>query len=142
MRTAPRAKRVGPLLVGVRLAGSAVPRRGDVSYRVIEQDARRAKRSRTPLQSAKILDGANVFLCDAMMLDRSAGGLRLLLARNIGLPARFVVHVDLIGEVVTVAAAWRRELTIGARILAEGPIAPLRRCERVALRGAYYGVRG
>jgi hypothetical protein len=142
MRTAPRAKRGGPLLLGVRLGGSAVPRSGEVSYRVVEADARRAKRSKTPLQSAKILDGANVFLCDAVMLDRSAGGLRLLLARNIGLPARFVVHVDLIGEVVTVAAAWRRELTIGARILTQGPIAPLRRSERVALRGRYYGVRG
>jgi hypothetical protein len=140
---ASRSDRSGPLLVGVRLGGSNAARHGDVSYRVIEPEhaeARRGQRLRTRLRSAKILDAANGFLCEALMLDRSAGGLRLLLARNIGLPARFAVHDDLSGEIVTVAMAWRRERTLGARILTPGPIAPIKRSDRLALRGRYYGV--
>ncbi len=38
------------------------------------------------------------------MQDRSAGGMRLVLARNVGLPKRFGVHDDLSGEIVTVSA--------------------------------------
>jgi hypothetical protein len=138
------ADRGGPLLIGVRLGPSNVARRGEVGYRVIEPrglEARRGERLRTRLRSAKILDAANGFVCEALMLDRSAGGMRLLLARNIGLPARFAVHDDLSGEIVTVAMAWRRERTLGARILTPGPIAPIKRSDRLALRGRYYAVR-
>jgi hypothetical protein len=139
-----RFHRAGPLLIGVRLGASAIPRYGDVSYRVIEpanSEKRIGERLRTRLRSAKILDAGNAFVCEALVLDRSPGGLRLLLARNIGLPARFAVHDDLIDEIVTVALVWRRERTLGARILARGPIAPLKRSDRLALRGRYYAVR-
>ena len=74
--------------------------------------------------------------------DVSATGLRLLLARNCGLPPRFGVHVDLTGEVLTAAAAWRRERLVGVRVVAHAPPAPLKPMDRVALKGRYYGVPG
>jgi hypothetical protein len=105
-------------------------------------EARGAERRRTRLQSAKILDGAGAFLCDATILDMSRTGLRLLLARNCGLPSRFGVHIDLTGEVATAALAWRRERMVGARLLVHVAPAGLKRSDRMALRGRYYAVPG
>jgi hypothetical protein len=106
--------------------------------RELRADARR----RTRLRSAKVLDAANAFVCEAIIQDRSAAGLRLLLARNVGLPGRFGVHDDETGEVLTVTAAWRRGQTLGVRVLQRGPVAPLKPSDRLALGGRYYGVRG
>jgi hypothetical protein len=114
-------------------------REGRAAYRL---EARAAKRRRIHLQSAKILDGAGAFLCEATIVDVSARGMRLLLAKNCGLPPRFGVHVDTTGEVLTAAAAWRRDRLIGARVVARAAPAPLRRIDRVALKGRYYGVPG
>ena len=97
-------------------------------------------RRRTRLQAAKLIDCANMFLVEALIRDRSAGGLCLLLARNVGLPLRFGVHDDATGELVTVAAAWRRGQTIGVRILGRGTARPLKRSDRHALSGRYYGI--
>ena len=112
-------------------------REGRAAYRA---EARGAARRRTRLQSAKLLDGAGAFLCEAAILDASGSGLRLLLARNCGLPARFGVHVDLTGEVLTASAAWRRERLVGVRLLGPGAPAGLRPSDRAALKGRYYGV--
>jgi hypothetical protein len=112
-------------------------REGRAAYRV---EGRGAKRQRARLQSAKIFDGTGAFLCDAAIKDRSASGLRLLLSRNCGLPARFGVHLDLSGEILTATQAWRRERVVGIRILALGPPAPLKATDRKALAGRYYAV--
>ncbi|MDE3176266.1 MAG: hypothetical protein KGM15_09215 [Pseudomonadota bacterium] len=114
-------------------------REGQAAYRV---ELRAAARRRTRLQSAKILDGAGAFVCEAIIQDFSASGLRLLLARNCGLPSRVGVHVDLTGEVLTAAPAWRRERVVGLRVIAHAPPAPLKTSDRLALRGRYYAVRG
>ena len=114
-------------------------REGRAAYRI---EARGEGRRRTHLQSAKILDAAGAFLCEATVQDVSPMGLRLLLARNCGLPARFGVHVDLTGEVLTAACAWRRDRLVGARVVAHQPPAPIREADRAALAGRYYGVRG
>ena len=105
-------------------------------------EARSAARRRTRLQSAKILDSAGAFLCEALILDMSASGLRLLLARNCGVPAQFVLHTDLTGELSTAALAWRRDRVIGARKIPHVAPAPLRPSDRAALKGRYYGVPG
>jgi hypothetical protein len=123
-RLAPPGQRARPV---IEISAGGVESRTDV-------------RRRTRLRSAKILDGANAFLCEALIQDRSAGGLRLALARNIGLPVRFGVHDDITGEIVIVATVWRRGLTLGGRVLQRGPAAPLKPSERFALRGRYYGV--
>jgi len=112
-------------------------REGRAAYRV---EGRGATRRRAHLQSAKIFDGSGAFLCDATIKDHSASGLRLLLSRNCGLPARFGVHLDLTGEILTGTQAWRRERVIGIRILALGPPAPLKATDRTALAGRYYAI--
>ena len=137
-----------------REAALSQARSGQVAYRVLDasgpapaaqgrqSELRLDPRRRTRLRSAKVLDAANAFICDAIIQDRSAAGLRLLLARNVGLPGRFGVHDDETGEVLTVTAAWRRGQALGVRVLQRGPPAPLKESERLALSGRYYGVRG
>lgn len=102
--------------------------------------ARTQSRRRTRLQAAKLIDCANMFLVEALVRNRSVGGLCLLLVRNVGLPLRFGVHDDATGEIVTVAAAWRRGQTVGVRILGRGPARPLKRSDRLALSGRYYAI--
>jgi len=128
-------------------------RRGQVSYSVVVADvapkapsdgraeSRGADRRRTRLRSGKILDHANAFLCDCLIHDRSASGLRLALPRNIGLPTHFHVYDDETGEVDVVATVWRRGASVGVRYTpGTGPI-PVKPSIRAALRGRYYGVR-
>jgi len=98
-------------------------------------------RCRTRLRSAKVLDAANGFLCEAIVHDRSAGGLRLSLIRNVGLPGRFGVHDDETGEVFTVTAAWRRGQTLGVRFLHKGTTIPVKPSDQLATGGRYYAVR-
>jgi hypothetical protein len=154
------------LLEGVKLAAEGFPepggpddrglsreavlslaQRGHVTYRILPAsglgaDQRVDARRRTRLRSAKVLDAANAFLCEAVIQDRSAAGLRLLLARNVGLPAHFGVHDDETGDILTGTAAWRRGQTVGVRVLRKSPPTPLKRHDRLALSGRYYAVRG
>ena len=104
-------------------------------------DGRSAHRLRTRLRSAKILDSENAFLCDAVLQDLSAGGMRLVLHRNIGLPPRFGVHDDGSGEIFTVSQAWRRGQTLGVRIHSRNAPRPMKPVARAALSGKYYGIR-
>ena len=137
--------KVEPPLIEAARAGSdeslwrRLVAQGRAAYRV---EARGAARRRTHLQSAKILDAAGAFVCDATIQDASELGLRLALARNCGLPARFGVHLDLTGEALTATVAWRRERVVGARVLAHQPPAPLKPIQRAALAGRYYALRG
>jgi hypothetical protein len=144
--------RVSPLLEAIRCSDQASAWRrlvdfGQPAYRVVttpvaQAEARGDVRRRTRLNSAKVLDSAGLFLCDALIQDRSTSGLRLLLARNLGLPTKFGVYDDSTEEILTAMAVWRRERAVGARILSSNPPAPLRPAARAALAGRYYGVRG
>jgi hypothetical protein len=130
----------------------ALARRGQVAYAVFEparetprptkrgRELRLAGRRRTRLRSAKILDAANAFVCDCLIYDRSATGLRLTLAQEIGLPPQFQVHDDETGVVESVATVWRRGATLGVRFNGYGA-STLKPAERAALRGRYYAVR-
>ena len=140
-----------PMLEGKRANGlspeatASLLKQGFVSYSETPPSAsevRAHSRARKRLHSAKIIDGDNVFLCEAVLQDVSLGGMRLLLARNIGLPPRFGVHDDLNRDLFTVSQVWRRGLAIGVRILSRDPPRPIRPVERAALAGRYYGVRG
>lgn len=126
--------------------------RGQVSYSVVvsepapkatvdgRPDHRGAGRRRTRLRSGKILDQTNRFLCDCLIHDRSATGLRLALPRNLGLPPTFRVHDDETGEVDAVAQVWRRGAVVGVRYApASGPVR-VKPTDRSALRGRYYAV--
>ena len=127
-----------PSLAGIGPIGSRAVGSGAGHGTELRVHARR----RTRLRSAKVLDASNAFMCDAVIQDRSAARLRLLLARNVGLPSRFGVHDDETGEVMTVAAAWRRGRTLGVRVLQREPAAPLKLSQRLALSGRYYGIIG
>jgi hypothetical protein len=140
-----------------RALARALARGGQVAYAVFDsvretprpntprpkttgRELRLARRRRTRLRSAKILDAANAFVCDCLIYDRSATGLRLTLARDVGLPPQFQVHDDESGVVESVAIAWRRGATLGVRFNGYGA-STLKPSERAALRGRYYAVR-
>jgi hypothetical protein len=140
-----------------RALARVLARRGQVAYVVLDslretprsetprpkaagRELRLAGRRRTRMRSAKILDSANAFLCDCLIYDRSATGLRLTLARNVGLPPQFQVHDDESGVVESVATVWRRGATLGVRFNGYGATA-LKPSERAALRGRFYAVR-
>ena len=105
------------------------------------RELRLAGRRRTRMRSAKILDGANVFVSDCLIYDRSATGLRLTLARDVGLPPQFQIHDDETGAVESVATVWRRGATLGVRFSGYGA-STLKPSERAALKGSFYAVRG
>ena len=130
----------------------ALALRGQVAYSIVESardgksageghgDHRAAGRRRTRLRSAKILDSANKFVCECLIHDRSASGLRLALARNLGLPVHFRVHDDETGKVDAVVTVWRRGAVIGVRFSrASGPVS-MKPSDRSALRGRYYAI--
>jgi len=131
-----------------REAAESLARQGIATYSVDldERPAPRAKearaqaRARTRLRSAKVIDANNAFLCEALVHDRSPDGMRLLLARNVGLPPRFGVFEDENGELVTATLAWRRGHTIGLRIARRGPPAPMTPAQKRALGGGYYAM--
>jgi hypothetical protein len=135
-------------------AAASLARQGVVTYSVTTvqpqapqrrdgngKEARRQARARVRLRSAKVIDANNVFLCEALVQDRSPGGMRLLLARNVGLPKRFGVYDDLSGDVATAALAWRRGQTLGVRIQRDGPPSPMTPAQMAALAGHYYAMR-
>jgi hypothetical protein len=124
----------------------ALARRGQVAYCVVEssspgrRDHRGAGRRRTRLRSAKILDSANKFVCECLIHDRSASGLRLALARNVGLPAIFRVHDDETGKVDVVLTVWRRGAVLGVRFSnAFGQVA-IKPSDKAALGGRFYAI--
>ncbi len=124
---------------------------GQVAYSVVEsgrnensagkgrRDHRAAGRRRTRLRSAKILDTANKFVCDCLIHDRSDSGLRLTLARNLGLPVHFRVHDDETGDVDVVVTVWRRGAVLGVRYSQAGPVS-IKPSARSALRGRFYAI--
>src|SRR5579872_543693 len=142
-----RARPESARILGRKLAG-----RGEIAYWVVSPDGRppeikRAERRERPrkltrLRSAKVLDGAYRFLCEGRICDRSPGGLRLALARDIALPPEFAVHIDETPEVREAKVIWRRGATLGVRLCAPAPEDALRPCDRYALKERYYAIPG
>ena len=143
---APEGPARGKWLHAVRRDAQSPPEldADDVVYTVERPESRSGKRDerrlRTRLHSAKILDGAGRFLCEAAIQDRSTRGMRLLVARNLGLPGRFAVHDDLSGEILMAGVVWRRERTLGVRLLRWASPPKLKPSAVWALRGQYYGI--
>jgi hypothetical protein len=135
-----------------RKLGRELAERGEVAYWAIPPeekapegnlgDRRRGRREPTRLRSAKLLDAAYRFVCEGRICDRSLDGLRLALARDIGLPPRFSVHFDETGEVRRASAVWRRGPTIGVRLHEAAPADALKASDRYALKGRYYAIPG
>src|SRR5580692_3414527 len=106
------------------------------SARIGEVDRRRR------LTSAKLLDATYRFGCEGRICDRSRGGLRLALARDIALPPQLAVHIDETSEVREAKVIWRRGSTIGIRLHLAAPADAIRPCDRHALRERYYAIPG
>lgn len=87
----------------VRLADAAVDRRS-------------AKRRDVRLNWGKALDRSDRFLCECLVVDRSAGGVRLRLARGVLPPTRFHLYDDNDAAVYAAQIIWRRGAEIGCRI--------------------------
>jgi len=130
--------------------GRELARRGEVAYWAVSpeknvregerRDPRGGLREPARLRSAKLLDEAYRFVCESRICDRSRGGLRLALARDIRLPRRLAVHIDETGEVREARVVWRRGPTIGVRLHALAAADALKASDRYALKGRYYAV--
>jgi hypothetical protein len=114
------------------------PAPAPVEKRQIEK--RKAKRRRTRLRAGKILDRINRFVIDAAIIDRSAGGLRLRLARDQAIPERFRLFDEESGLVLGAQLVWRRQALIGARLESSGPL-PASPRQIAALRAKFYAIR-
>jgi len=132
--------------------GRELALRGEVAYWAIPPvtkapagrrgDRRGGERRPTRLRSAKLLDPAYRFVCEGRICDRSREGLRLALARDIGLAPRLAVHIDETGEVCGASVVWRRGPTIGVRLHEPAGAGALKPSYRYALRRRYYAVPG
>ena len=123
------------------------PPRGDVTYSVLStgspacpDERRNAPRRRTRLRSGKVLDRANGFLVETSILDRSACGLRLRLARDCELPEIFHLFDDESECIFALRVIWRRQTTVGARVRPGGPVQATRR-QIIELRGKFYAIK-
>jgi len=124
--------------------------RGEVAYFVVSsqpkqhegrrRDQRANPREPARLRSAKLLDGAYRFVCEGRICDRSPDGLRLTLARDVGLPPRLAVHIDETGEVRDARLVWRRGATIGVRLHEAAAADALKPSDRYALARRYYAI--
>jgi hypothetical protein len=140
-----RAKPQAALRLGRKLA-----LRGEVAYWSVSPerkapegkpgDQRCGLREPARLRSAKLLDTAYRFVCEGRICDRSRDGLRLALARDVGLPSRLAVHIDETGEVRDARVVWRRGATLGVRLHEAAPVGALKASDRYALRHRYYAV--
>ncbi len=104
---------------GSALARWRAGKNNDASFmRVADAPAdRRGKRRRSArLHSGKTLDRKDAFLCDCAIRDRTEGGARLTLARNIATPAQFLLYEDDSGDVYAAQVVWRRGADIGCRL--------------------------
>jgi hypothetical protein len=102
------------------------------------REKRREQRRRTRLRAGKILDRANGFIVEATIVERSCGGLRLRLAREVDLPEIFHFYDEESEGVFIVRIAWRRQLILGVR---RGPGIAVTARRLVALRGKFYAIR-
>jgi hypothetical protein len=93
---------------------------------------------RVRLRSAKVFDPAFRFVCECRICDRSRGGLRLALARDVPLPRRLAVHIDESSEARCAAVVWRRGLLVGIRLYEQSP--RIKPSDRYALKERYYGI--
>ncbi len=101
-------------------------------------DRRADARELMRLRSAKLLDPAFQFVTECRICDRSGSGLRIALARNIRLPARFALHIDELGEIRWAKVVWRRARFVGLRLFEHA--SGVRPSDRFALRERYYGI--
>lgn len=136
----PMAHALGRRLAARGLVAYAIIDSGKTKGRSDSLEKRGARRSRTRLRSAKLLDLGDRFLCECVIRDRSPTGLRLVLHRNLPTPSHLKLCDDENHEVAFVRVAWRRGMQIGVRITGRDESAWSRPGVRAVLRGRYYAI--
>ena len=118
--------------------------RGVVYYRVLEtnppSDMRSTGRRKCRLQSGKVLDLAGRFICECLVHDRSAGGIRLQVKPGLQIPCRFLLFDDASDSLKAGLVVWRNKATLGIRLI-ECSDFRLKRSMGTALRDGFYAVR-
>lgn len=102
------------------------------------QDQRFEPRRRTKLRAGKILDTANRFLADVVLLDRSAGGLRLRLVDKVEPPRHFHFFDEESETIFAARLVWRNGVLLGAQRGAALAATPRL---LVALKSKFYAMR-
>ncbi len=97
-------------------------------------------RLRARFYSAKALDRNSKFLCDCIIVDRSKAGLGLRLSHDVELDDQFKLHDDQTKEILGVAVAWRRGLSVGVRVLHRNGVATVKPVDHIALSKQYYAI--
>lgn len=90
-----------------------------VDYRHLSDttsDRRRENRRPCRLRWGKALDLHNLFLTECLVVNRTLGGARLRLARNIVVPPRFQLFEDDTGDISAADVVWRRAHDLGCRL--------------------------
>lgn len=131
---------------GVRTADAALAlwrsqRDGIVAFARLRDDAperRREMRRVARLRWGKALDCADRFLSDCLVSDRTRGGARLKLARDVGVPQTFLLFEDDGGALSLARVVWRRGREIGCR-LSEAPRGDRERVSQ-RMRNRYYAL--
>ena len=103
-------------------------------------DKRAMRRRRTRLRSGKVIDGANRFLIECAIHDRSDEGARLRLANNIGLPDEIRLFDDEQRSLSPARIIWRKGQEIGIRFLPKEAARPVSEAELMALSRKFYAV--
>lgn len=101
-------------------------------------ERRRAPRRQARLAWGKALDDADHFLCECLVADRTKGGARLRLARNVSLPPRFQFFDDASGALYCAQIVWRRGFEIGCRLAVQSTRNKLQVERR--MRSRYYAL--
>jgi len=118
--------------------GASVTYSTTESNEIGSDEKRLEARRRTRLRVGKILDRGNRFLSDATIIDRSCGGWRLLLAREVAAPEIFHFFDEESETIFLARIVWRRQCLWGVRRGA--PVAATPR-QIASLRGKFYAVR-
>ena len=92
------------------------------------------------LRSGKLVDMRRRFLCECLVRDRSMTGLRLALGRDCGIPREFYFFDDETHDLIRLTVAWRRSLTVGARISRDGAEPEIESQIRAIMRGKFYAI--
>ena len=91
---------------------------GVAYFHISDAPSERRREARRPrrLRWGKTLDADDRFLTECLVVNRTIGGARLHLARNIVLPTRFQLFEDDAGVISGAEVVWRRAHEIGCRL--------------------------
>ncbi|WP_395664291.1 hypothetical protein [Methylocella sp.] len=110
------------------------------AYYAAPIDRRRTRRQRTRLRSAKLLDGANGFLADCQIFDRSEGGARVRLFAALAPTASLRLYEDRPEGLFEARLVWRSDGALGLALTRPATGRGVAFLDLLALRNRRYAV--